>query len=419
MRLHPQEWRRHRIRRGGEAITTSAARHVDVDVVVDVVVVGGGPAGSAAAIRLARLGRSVVALERSGHDEPRLAEHLPPSVRPVLWDLGVIEPTRGRSNGVTMSWGDAAVRYSDYLFDPYGHGYHVDRSGLDADLAAVVTRTGGVVLRRTRAEPIARHSADCWTVTAVDSAGRTTRLTARFLVDATGRSAAVGRNRGSRRRRFDRLVGVGARCRLPTAGEGLGDRLVLESVEAGWWYAIALPTGQAAVVFMTDADAIRRHSSSTRHLWLREFARTTLVSALLPGLGDPPSVTVRSADTSILEPMHGAGWVAVGEAGVAFDPLSGCGVVDALESGSAAATAIDRALDGDTGALDVFAQQRVERFHRLLEQRREVYEWEQRWPTSPFWISRRLAPATASARAPQSGNDEASEGAPAAPRTLR
>ena len=290
-----------------------------------------------------------------------------------------------------MSWGDTGIRYSDYLFEPYGHGYHVDRAAFDAQLTAAVSRTGGVVVRRTRAEPIARHSANGWTLTAVDSAGRTARLTARFLVDATGRSAAVARNRGSRRRRFDRLVGVAARYALPPAGSDLTDRLLVESVDTGWWYAIALPTGQAVVVFVTDADVIRQRSSLVRHLWLREFARTTLIRALLPGLGDPPSVAVRSVDTSILEPMHGPGWVAVGEAGVAHDPLSGRGVLDALESGSAAATAIDRALDGDSGALDAFARQRLERFHQYLEQRREIYERELRWATSSFWASRRAS----------------------------
>ena len=185
-----------------------------------------------------------------------------------------------------------------------------------------------------------------------------------------------------------RLVGVAASGALAAGAAGPGDRLVLESAETGWRYALALPTGQVAAVFMTDADAVHRRSTSLDAMWRREFVRTGLVSAVLAALVGPPSVVVRPADTSILEPMHGPGWVAVGEAGAAYDPLSGQGVVEALDSGLAAAAAIDRALDGDRGALDEFALERTERFHHYLIRRRETYRQERHWPASPFWARR-------------------------------
>ena len=360
------------------------------------VVVGGGPAGSAASVQLLRLGRSVILLERSGYDNPRLGELLSPSARPVLAELVLSESAltepHGRSNGITMSWGGAAIRYSDYIFDPYGPGYHLDRCLFDRDLAGVVLRTGGTLLTRTRTESVARRGDDAWTVTTVTADGRAIRLSARFLVDATGRAALMGRSLGSHRRRFDRLIGVSGRHTPVPGRDCLGDRLLLESVETGWWYAMALPTKQAFVVFMTDADVLRERPAAISDLWQREFERTRLISAMLPALRKPTGVAVRPADTSVLEPMHGRSWTAVGEAGVAYDPLSGRGILDALESGLAAGTAIDRALDGNTVSLDEFARERRERFLGYLDQRREMYQQEQRWPTSRFWTNRHEDP---------------------------
>ena len=55
----------------------------------DVAVLGGGPAGTASAIKLARLGREVIVIEQSKYDSPRAGETLPPHIKPILNELGV------------------------------------------------------------------------------------------------------------------------------------------------------------------------------------------------------------------------------------------------------------------------------------------------------------------------------------------
>jgi len=84
---------------------------------VDVVVVGGGPAGAAIAIALTRGfhgSRSVVVLERSGYEHPRIGDTLPPEARVPLASLGVwdrfLEQRHGPAPGTLSVWGQARPR---------------------------------------------------------------------------------------------------------------------------------------------------------------------------------------------------------------------------------------------------------------------------------------------------------------------
>lgn len=92
----------------------------------DVAIIGGGPAGTAAAIALARSGSSVVVLERSRYDRIRVGEILPPAVRLPLSALGVWDRFLGDrcvpSPGIVSAWGSPRLRGNDFVLDPYGSG---------------------------------------------------------------------------------------------------------------------------------------------------------------------------------------------------------------------------------------------------------------------------------------------------------
>jgi 2-polyprenyl-6-methoxyphenol hydroxylase-like FAD-dependent oxidoreductase len=90
--------------------------------------------------------------------------------------------------------------------------------------------------------------------------------------------------------------------------------------------------------------------------------------------------------------ITGAGWLAVGDAACSFDPLSSHGVTWALESGLAAARALDASFRGDRRALDDYADRVEAAFHNYLQARADFYGRERRWPDSPFW-RRRHTPA--------------------------
>ena len=373
---------------------------------VDVLVCGGGPAGAALAIVLARTRHSVLLLERSRYEWPRIGEHLTPDAQPVLESLGVWErfctgphqPCRG----VRAKWGGEVIRELDYLFSPYGQGWSLDRAAFDAMLAAVAAEAGSEVLTDTRLASVEERSGR-WHAQFAGGTRDRHRVVARFLIDATGRAAALARRLGSRRIEHDNLVGLCAWLPQAVAPLHHDSRLVVEAIEAGWWYATRLPEARSIAVFLSDRDLIPPGTKGGVDAWSTWLAHTGYIRELVEGCGPPIAFRVRAANTYIVEPLVGRNWLAIGDAASAFDPLSSMGILKALSNGVAAAKVIARHLKDDKDAIAAYVQDVKSEFDRYLRERQTFYARERRWPKSPFWHRRNLQSALTGFRHPAAG----------------
>jgi flavin-dependent dehydrogenase len=345
----------------------------------DAIVAGAGPAGAMAALILSRAGHRTLLTDRIGSDRFRIGETLPEAAGRLLRSIGLPAPEtdgpHAAVGGVFLSWNSDELIALDSFRSPAGHGWRLDRKRFDADLRTAAI-AAGAAYRNDRVRHLGRHGA-CWEV-GLESGDV---ACARWVIDATGRSATLGRRLGARRFRDTGLVAFYARGR-PSLALHI-NRTVIEAVPTGWWYAARLPSGAPIAGFHTDAREAARLRANP-DAWEQELSRTKHIARLL---SDTQLEGAHAADArgARLKDVFGEGWIACGDAAMSFDPISGQGIFSALHGGLTAGTAVAAALNGRTELIDEYSARINDVWTIYRKRLRSIYQSERRWPAACFW----------------------------------
>ena len=354
-------------------------------------VIGSGPAG--AAIVLALLGKNVpvIWLRRPLEGTLVVGEHLAPEGNAALDQLdldGILDPSDHLSSpGVVSYWGGPPAYERDYIFNPNGSGWNLDRSIFDQALLKAARRRGAEILEMRSVGAIDRMS-DNWRITANTPTG-SQRVDVSFVVDATGRNASVVRRLGYRPIRLDRLVGVFALMPVPGTGPARRDtRLLIEPMADGWWYSLPLQNRRTIAVYLTDIDLHPSGVRSARQVWRERFAASEATKIHAATEAEPQAFGIFPAHSQWVSEVAGEGWMTVGDACMAFDPLAGHGITKALQDALPTSDTIIKALNGCRTSLEAHARDRRSVFSDYLTARHSYYRQEKRWPRSRFWQRR-------------------------------
>lgn len=351
----------------------------------DVAVVGAGAAGLAAAVELARLGRRVLVLDADSAARRKPGEVLTPNAVPSLAALDLLDALHDDSRmampllSIRRSWGSGAVERDDLLMHPGGRGWSVDRSRFEALLANRAAAAGAVMDWGTRVNGL-DGAAGRWGL-AMQAAGC---VEARFLVDASGRPAALARRLGARRHRSGRLLAVHAFCRCAEFA-GVAAHLTVTAAPNGWWYAVEAPESSFACAYLFVPRVAASFAGDPRGWLLEALADAGPSSTRVEQTARHGKVRLADATASLLDEPAGEGWIAVGDAAASFDPLASQGLTNALASGIAGARAAHRALCGDGVALTAYAAAIRATWRHSHARLRPIYAAVQRWPESGFW----------------------------------
>ncbi|AMY07013.1 putative monooxygenase [Luteitalea pratensis] len=303
---------------------------------VDACVVGAGVAGAATALRLARGGMRVTLIE--AHAPARAsgdtAEVLPPAAVHALAALGVddVWTLGGTCRGVLSRWRGDQAGFTDYELLGCTPARAVTRGTVARCLTKQAMRAGVNVI--TTGLVSGERARDRWSLIAGQHTERE-RISCRHVIDATGRS---GRPIAALPVRYhhDRAVCLSTRHAGPLLDPTI---LLVDRSTHGWWYAIGAGEGATDVAFVTDADLLPR--ARQRATWLAdEYREATLITQHLENSPDFGALTSRDARSGHRAAAAGEGWLAVGDAALSWDPLSGHGMRFALEGAERAAEAV-------------------------------------------------------------------------------
>jgi flavin-dependent dehydrogenase len=266
-----------------------------------------------------------------------------------------------------------------------------------AAAAAGASLFEGVALQRSV------HRQGCWwlqtTPSTLQAEAPDQTFCARVLIDATGRRAQVARALGAQRMLFDRLVGVAVNWAGVEAAEQ--GHLLVEAAREGWWYSAPLPGGTQhaadamVAMLMTDSDLCGRLRLTVAELWQAILQSTR---ATRQRLGPAHRISTPQVHCAYSQRLRRDGasdagpWLAVGDATLSVDPISGSGVLRALRTARAAADAVSELFARPhawKGMLAAYEAERDKECTNYLFERAQYYAAEQRFDT-PFWRRRQV-----------------------------
>jgi flavin-dependent dehydrogenase len=319
----------------------------------DVAVIGGGPAGSTAATLLAKRGYKVIALEKAHHPRFHIGESLLPMNLPVFERLGVLDKVRAL--GVFKPGADFEADnergYNTYAFaraigNSPPHAYQVWRQDFDKMLydhareSGADAREGHEVLKVEQNNP-----RDARLEVRTDE-GRSYRIHARYVVDASGRDAFLSANKRLRRKNIEHQSAAifghfrGAELR---AGEDAGN-ISIYRFDNGWMWMIPLPSGVMSIGAVCRPEYLKQRKGRTVEFLLDTLRQSPGLQQRIERAELISEVRVTGNYSYDSARMGGPGWVLVGDAFAFLDPVFSSGVYLAMSGAEQAVAVVDTAL---------------------------------------------------------------------------
>ncbi|HET7009348.1 MAG TPA: NAD(P)/FAD-dependent oxidoreductase [Anaerolineales bacterium] len=323
----------------------------------DVIIIGGGPAGSAVGSFLSKAGISNVLLESNNHPRPHVGESMVMSSVRVFDEIGFLGTleSEGFVHKYGASWHEiggreAAITFSEFpqagIRQPYT--YHVDRSKLDLLMLKHAQNLGTQVIQGVTVKEVL-FDGERATGVRVKFADQELELKCRMLVDASGRGTLLGRQLGLKKNDpiFDQFA---VHAWFDNVQRGTPDtadyiHVYFLPVERGWAWQIPITESITSMGIVAEKEVFRQFRGRPED-YFTHYVQSNA------GLAQAMAEAVRLNDyktegdySYTMSRFIGDGWVLIGDAARFVDPIFSSGVSIALYSAKYASEAIRRAFE--------------------------------------------------------------------------
>ena len=364
----------------------------------DVLVIGGGPAGSTVSAFLAEQGHQVVLLEKAHHPRFHIGESLLPANLPLFEQMGIAEEVKAigmykpGAEFVSPHHGwTQRFEFTEAWNKSLSHAYQVPRAEFDHILIKNAAKKGAEVFEGHKVVGVEFHEeGEGATVTARTDDGLETQWRARFLVDASGRDTFLA-NRfkiKARNPRHNSSAIYGHFRGAVRNGGAIEGNITVHWFEHGWFWFIPLANGLTSIGMVTWPYHMKSRGQRTLEQFLHDnIAQSPQLQERLQNAELVSKVEATGNFSYISKRCQGSNYLMLGDAFAFIDPVFSSGVWLAMHSGLVGAQTIDTCLREPHKAPAA-----LKRFDRVMRHGPNAFSWVIYRMTNPIMRDLLMAP---------------------------